>query len=120
MPNKTNIKEETPEQISRLQDQLDQFRKGRGISAKDECLWRASLNSVDPDEIVVVADGLGGATVRQVDGNWPIDCLCIHERDFPTEDNACTFASSVTDEAYGNGSWEDAERLWDAPESTGN
>lgn len=112
--------DETKQKIEQLQKELDDLRGAYGIRAKDECLWRASLNSVDSDEIIVVADGLGGATVRQVDGNWLIDCMCEHEREFSAEDDACRFASSVTDEQFGDGDWEEAERLWDAPEPTGN
>lgn len=108
------------EQIKSLQLQLDDLRRTHGVSAKDECLWRAGLNSVDYGEIIVVADGLGGATVRQVDGNWPVDCMCEHEREFTRESDAIAFADSVTNDQFGDGDWEEAERLWDAPEPTGN
>ncbi len=120
MPNKLKLTPAVLKKIKQLQAQLDGLHKLYGISPKGDCLWRGSLNSVDPDEIVVEADGLGGATTRQVDGNWPVDCMCVHERKFLTEKDACSFASSVTGDDAGAGDWEEAERLWDAPETTGN
>lgn len=115
MPYKYNPKYQPSDlfEIDGLQRRIDALRKDLHIAAKDECLWRRSLNSCDDDEIIVVADGLGGAMVSQVDGNWPVDCMCANCRVFVDEHDACEFAESITDEGVGDGSWEDAERIWD-------
>lgn len=48
-------------------------------------------------DIVVEADGLGGAKLLVVDGNYPIDYLTKSEKVFGTEDAACEAAEKLLD-----------------------
>ena len=46
-------------------------------------------------DIVVEADGIGGAKLLVVEGNYPIDYLTKSERAFATEDAACEAAEKL-------------------------
>lgn len=83
--------------IARLQSQLDELRQREEISERGELLFREYLNSVDDDLVVVEADGLGGAILRVVQGNYPMDYVIREERIFSTETEAEEAACSLCD-----------------------
>ena len=83
--------------IARLQSQLDELRHRLEISERGELIFREYLNSVDDDLVVVEADGLGGAILRVVDGNYPMDYVTREERKFSTETEAEEAACSLCD-----------------------
>ncbi len=74
--------------ISRLQNQLDEARKRLNISAPDVVLYRADVSYGDDEVALVEADGLGGAVLRVVEGNYPVDYLTRNEKAFSTEAEA--------------------------------
>lgn len=111
---------EVVNQINELQTTLNDLRKSYGISQPGETIWKADLNSIDDRLIVVVATGDGRATCSQVRGNFPVDCLVEHSKDFLSEDDASRFAASVTEPEFGDGNFELAVELWDKEPSQGN
>jgi hypothetical protein len=54
---------------------------------------------VDDEEVVVEADGFGGATLSVVEGNYPIDFLCLRETRFRTERAAIQAAEGLVNGA---------------------
>ena len=91
------ISEDDKALIARLQSQLDELRERLEIGERGELLFREHLNSVDDDLVVVEADGLGGAILRVVQGNYPVDHITREERIFSTESEAEEAACSLCD-----------------------
>jgi len=60
-----------------------------------EVIWQADQD-VDR-KLVVEADGLGGARVVVVEGNYPVDYRRIRGKDCTTEDQAEQLASHILD-----------------------
>jgi hypothetical protein len=81
--------------ISRLQNQLDEARKRLNISAPGVVLYRADVSYGDDEVALVEADGLGGAVLRVVEGNYPVDYLTRHEKAFSTESEAVRAAETL-------------------------
>jgi len=75
-----------------LQSEIDRLRSELNIGARDEVLYCAPLFD---DEVIVIADGLGGATTSVVDGNYPIDFITRYEKDFRTEAAALRVADKL-------------------------
>ena len=48
-------------------------------------------------DIVVEADGLGGATLLIVEGNYPLDYLVHKEQSFSSEEDACNAADDMAE-----------------------
>ncbi|SRR6266699_1739898 len=71
--------------IANLQSQLDDLRQRLQISDRGRLLFRADLSYGDDEVVLVEADGFGGAVLRVVEGNYPVDYLTREERAFPTE-----------------------------------
>ena|SRR5437660_1378087 len=81
-----------------LQRQVDLLRKELGIAAPDKVLFLAEVDGT-PDQVVVEADGFGGATTNVVEGNYPVDYVVKFERSFPTEGEAEAAAEHIAFEA---------------------
>jgi hypothetical protein len=65
------------------------------MAYRGEVIFQASY-CISPDEDVVVeADGLGGATLVIVEGNYPIDYLLKLQRGFDSEEEACEAADQM-------------------------
>jgi hypothetical protein len=77
--------EEHLEKLKQLYAETENIRQRLGISAPNTVIFHASSNAFDEEEIIVEADGLGGATLSVIEGNSPIDFLCLRELRFPTE-----------------------------------
>ncbi len=81
--------------IIRLQAELDELRLGLNINDRGAVLFRADLSYGDDEVALVEADGLGGATLRVVEGNYPVDFFTHEERAFPTETEAVSAAEAL-------------------------
>jgi hypothetical protein len=84
--------------LKSLQAEIDRIRAKLGISAPGDVLYRASLNVCEDDEIVVEADGFGGATTSIVEGNFPMDYRTHYAKKFTTEEAALNAAEAVEEE----------------------
>jgi hypothetical protein len=81
--------------IIRLQAELDRLRLDLNINDRGAVLFRADLSYGDDEVALVEADGLGGATLRVVEGNYPVDFFTHEERTFPTETEAVSEAEAL-------------------------
>ena len=82
-------------QIADLQKQLDTLRARLHVNERGRILYRSDSSCSDDKVILVEADGLGGAVLRVVEGNYPIDYFIRKERIFSTEAEAETTAESL-------------------------
>ena len=80
--------------ISQLQNQLDEARRRLNIGAPGVVLYRADVSYGDDEVALVEADGLGGAVLRVVEGNYPVDFYTREEKQFSTEAEAVRAAES--------------------------
>jgi hypothetical protein len=74
--------------LKQLQNKADALRKSLGISRPGEITFLAARDGSDDEVVVVVADGVGGATTRIVIGNYPLDYNVEFEKAFSTERSA--------------------------------
>jgi hypothetical protein len=81
--------------ISRLQNQLDEVRQRLNVSAPGIVLYRADVSYGDDEVTCVEADGLGGAVLRVVEGNYPVDYFTREEKEFSTEAEAVRAAEAL-------------------------
>lgn len=81
-------------QLRKLQAEANRLRRELGISRPDEVIYSAPLDLAD-ETVVVEADGLGGATLKVVEGNYPIDYLTKLEQLFGSEESAQTAAEEL-------------------------
>jgi hypothetical protein len=84
--------------LRRLQAEIDRIRAKLAISAPGEVLYRASLDVCGDDEIVVEADGFGGAATSVVEGNFPMDYQTHYAKKFRTEEAALHAAEAIEEE----------------------
>lgn len=82
-------------ELRRLQRRADAVRKELGISPPGTVTFLAPRDRLSDDIVVVEADGLGAATTRLVEGNYPVDYLIKFERSFPSEQEAEAAAKNV-------------------------
>ena len=78
--------------LLRLQGELDELRARLQIFERGCILFRADLSCCDDRVVLVEADGLGGAVMRVIEGNYPVDYSIYEEREFPTESEAVAAA----------------------------
>lgn len=83
--------------LKSLQAEMDALRKELRISAPGEVLYSSSLRALEDKEVVVEADGFGGATTSVVEGNYPIDYCTEFEKHFSSEDEAITAADDLVE-----------------------
>ena|ERR1700675_3506271 len=83
------------ELIARLQSQLDDLRLRLKIGDRGEVLFRADLSYGDDEIIIVEADGFGGAVLRVIEGNYPVDYITREERGFSSEEDAEAAAETL-------------------------
>jgi hypothetical protein len=81
--------------ISGLQGQLDEVRQRLNVSAPGVVLYRADISYGDDEVALVEADGLGGAVLRVVEGNYPVDFHTREEKEFSTEAEAVRAAEAL-------------------------
>jgi len=92
--NKSPLNKTDRESVAGLQRQLDELRKRLGISDRGQILHRFDASYCDEEIILVEADGFGGAVLRVVEGNYPVDFYTREERVFTTEAEALDAAES--------------------------
>jgi hypothetical protein len=92
--NKTPLNKTDRETVARLQGQLDELRKQLGIFDRGQILHRFDASYCDEEIILVEADGFGGAILRVVEGNYPVDFYTREEKAFMTEAEALRAAES--------------------------
>ena len=92
--NKTPLNNADRDSVARLQQQLDSLRQRLGISERGQILHRFDASYCDEEIILVEADGFGGAVLRVVEGNYPIDFLTREEQSFGTEAEAMDAAKN--------------------------
>ena len=90
--NRNTLNKTDRESVARLQAQLDSLRERLGISDRGHVLYQFDASYCDEEIILVEADGFGGAALRVVEGNYPMDFMTREERAFQTEDEAVTAA----------------------------
>src|SRR5258707_7880037 len=92
--NKIPLNEIDRKSVARLQEQLDELRKRLGVSDGGKILHRFDGSHCDEEIILVEADGFGGAALRVVEGNYPMDFYTREEKAFTTEAEALRSAKS--------------------------
>jgi hypothetical protein len=73
-----NDKESTA-RLKQLESESAAIRRRLGISPPNTVIFRASIDPVEDEDVVIEADGFGGATLNIVEGNYPIDFLSLRE-----------------------------------------
>jgi len=89
-----NKRQEQLAQLRALDHAATKLRDQLGVSGIGEVIWRArDLES----DMLVEADGYGGAKIVVVEGNYPLDYLIISKQVVKTEQEACCIAQALTD-----------------------
>lgn len=91
--------EESLIRLKRLQAEAERIRQRLHISSPNSMVFRAPINPFDDEEIVVEADGFGGASLSIIEGNYPIDFLSLRETKFATERAAIREAERLINRA---------------------
>lgn len=87
--NNQKLPEHVRAELEALQLTLDEMRKSRGVSRRDEVLTHYPD---DDDWIIAEANGLGGATLIVVGENYPFDHIVKYSHKFDTEEDASNAA----------------------------
>ena len=85
-------------QLAKLRELETQARRVRDelrISPRGETLYQAPQSMWSDNDIVVEADGSGGAKLLIVEGNYPIDYLIHRAKRFASEEEACEAADAM-------------------------
>lgn len=72
------------------------------MSNRGDILFEACYSAWPDEQLVVEADGAGGAMLMVVEGNYPIDYLIKQHESFESEDLACEAADAMIDATYGS------------------
>lgn len=83
--------------LRHLQKQVDNIRTELGFSQPREVIFKADLDVIGDEKVIVKADGFGSATTLIVEGNYPIDYYTKFEREFATEDEASIAAEAIVE-----------------------
>ena len=70
------------------------------MSRQGEVLFEACYSAWPDEELIVEANGKGGATLLVVEGNYPIDYLIKQYECFSSEDAACDAADVMVEATY--------------------
>lgn len=81
--------------LRKLQTRADAIRKELAISPAGAVLYQSWMNGADDEMVIVEADGFGHATMRVVEGNYPLDYLAISEKMFQSEQDAQDAADAI-------------------------
>ena len=87
------------ERLRKLEAKCEQTRQRIGVCARGEVLYQAPQSMWSENDVVVEADGDGGAKLLIVYGNYPSDYSIKTERRFPTEDAARNAAEEIVHRA---------------------
>ncbi|HXP60036.1 MAG TPA: hypothetical protein VN829_06055 [Dongiaceae bacterium] len=83
------------EKLRKLEEECQRLRNSLGVSRRGEVVFQAPNSMWSDYDIVVEADGIGGAKLLVVQGNYPIDYSTKSEQVFATEDAACEAAEEL-------------------------
>ena len=83
------------ERIRLLENEIADLRQEINVSAPNEMLFQAPRTMWSSTDVVVEADGSGGAKLMIVEGNYPADYITHKETQYPTEDAACEAAERM-------------------------
>lgn len=89
------MKTTIPNQLCQLEKQIEALRQHLGVSARGETIFQAPRSMWSATDVVVEADGCGGAKLLIVEGNYPADYSIHKEQFFGTEDEACDVAERL-------------------------
>jgi hypothetical protein len=92
---KQQMKTTLSNQLYQLENEIAVLRQQLGVSARGEMLFQASRTMWSATDVVVEADGSGGAKLLIVEGNYPADYTTHKEQRFQTEDDACEAAERL-------------------------
>ena len=81
--------------LHELENEIAVLRQQVGVSARGEMLYQAARSMWSATDVVVEADGSGGAKLLIVEGNYPADYLTHKEQLFHTEGEACEAADRL-------------------------
>ena len=81
--------------LKQLESESAMIRQRLRISIPNTVIFRASVDPIEGEDVVVEADGFGGATLSIVEGNYPIDFLSLRETRFATESAAIQAAEGL-------------------------
>jgi hypothetical protein len=87
-----------PTQLNRLhqlETEIAVLRQQLGVSVRGEMIFQAPRSMWSARDVVVEADGSGGAKLLIVEGNYPADYLTHKEQIFQTEEEACEAAERL-------------------------
>lgn len=82
-------------QLCQLEEQTKALRRKLGVSAAGETIFQAPKGMWSERDVVVEADGCGGATLYIVKGNYPADYFIHKTEFFESEDAACEAAEQL-------------------------
>ena len=85
------------EKLAALETQAKRIRKHLKISKSGEILYRSPETTWSDNDIVVEADGSGGARLLVVEGNYPLDYFVHRQQSFRSEQEACDAADAILD-----------------------
>lgn len=83
--------------LKQLDAESAMIRQRIGVSSPNTVLFRASVDPFEDEDVVIEADGFGGAKLSVVAGNYPIDFLSLRETKFATERDAIEEAERLID-----------------------
>ena len=81
--------------LHELEKQAEQIRSKLKYSKKGEAIYQASQSMWSDNQIVVEADGVGGAKLLIIEGNYPLDYAVHRQQSFSSEDQACEAADAL-------------------------
>lgn len=76
--------------LKALDDAARELRQELELDQPGEVVWSGETYE---SQIIVEADGYGAATVREVEGNYPVDFYVRREQTCNTVDKACKIAA---------------------------
>ncbi len=82
-------------QLHELENKTALLRQQLGVSARGEIIFQAPRSMWSETDVVVEADGSGGAKLLIVEGNYPADYMTHKEQCFQTEEDACETAERL-------------------------
>src|SRR6266568_5823502 len=83
------------DQLRQFENNIAVLRQQLGVSARGEMLFQTPRGMWSATDVVVEADGAGGARLLIVEGNYPADYMIHKEQCFQTEDDACEAAERL-------------------------
>ena len=81
--------------LCELEDEIRALRQQLGVSARGKMIFQAPRSMWSATDVVVEADGTGGAKLLIVEGNYPADYMTHKAQFFQTEDEACEAAERL-------------------------